>query len=250
MVALIEEAMEYDIDGVQLCFIRGPEYSGYEQPVIDDFQRLYGEDPREIADDDERLLRLRANYMTELMRSVRRAANQHGDKRGRRMQVSAAFEGGKENMRRLGYDPYTWIKEGLVDFVITSPPSDLVKLAEETNCQVFMGPSIAWLGANPAERAVTTMRHAHAAGMDGIAIWDIDSAQIEPEVWAVYSRLGHRDELMDLREPDLYPKMNRLKLLSIGGRDFGHTLNKNVPSQFYGPHPGGLPEMLAVYTGG
>ena len=83
--------------------------------------------------------------------------------------------------------------------------------------------------------------------MDGMAIWDTNTTN--PEMWSVYSRLGHHDELMDLREPDTYPKMERFKLLSIRGRDFAHTLNRDVPSHFYGPHPGGLPEMLALYTG-
>lgn len=42
MVSLMEEAMQYNIDGVNLCFVRGPEYVGYEQPVVDEFKRLYG----------------------------------------------------------------------------------------------------------------------------------------------------------------------------------------------------------------
>ena len=41
MVSLIEEGMQYDIDGVNICLIRGPEYFGYEKPVIDDFMKLY-----------------------------------------------------------------------------------------------------------------------------------------------------------------------------------------------------------------
>ena len=75
MVSLIEEAMEYDIDGVHLCFTRGPEYIAYEQPVVEDFKRLYGEDPRDVADDDERLYNLKASYLTEFVRAVRRTAD-------------------------------------------------------------------------------------------------------------------------------------------------------------------------------
>ena len=53
MLSLIHEAMErFDVDGVSLCFTRGPAYVGYEQPVIDDFKKRYGEDPREVKEDD------------------------------------------------------------------------------------------------------------------------------------------------------------------------------------------------------
>ena len=235
MVSLIEEAMEYDIDGVHLCFTRGPEYIGFEQPVLEDFKRLYGEDPRDVADDDERLYNLKASYLTELVRAVRRVADKHGEKRGRKMQVSAVFEGGKEDMRYFGYDAYTWVKEKLVDFIITSAPSDLIKLAKENGCQVYMGPA----GGDH----VGTMKHAYAAGMDGMAIWDLHSEQFWPEKWTVTSRLGHRDEMADLPEPDKRPKMKRVKLITIRGRDFSQTVDKNVPS-------GWPPELLVIYTGG
>ncbi len=233
MVSLMEEAMEYDIDGVHLCFTRGPEYIGYEQPVLDEFERLYGEDARDVADDDERLYTVKASFLTELLRAVRRTADRHGEKRGRKMQVSAIFEGGREDMRYFAYDAYTWVKEKLVDFIITDPPSELVRLAKENGCQVYM--------ASTKEDNVLTMKHAYAGGMDGMAIWDINTTR--PETWAIESRLGHRDELIDLPKPDQYPKMERTKLITIRGRDFSQTVDKNVPS-------GWPPELLVIYTGG
>ena len=233
MVSLIEEAMEYDIDGVHLCFTRGPEYIGYEQPVLDDFRRLYGQDPRDVADDDERLYKVKANYLTEFLRAVRKTADQHGDRRGRKMKVSAIFEGGKEDMRYFAYDAYTWVKEKLVDFIITNPPADLVRLAQENGCQVYM--------VSTKEDKALTMKHAYAAGMDGMAIWDINTTR--PETWAIESRLGHRDEVIDLPKPEQYPKMKRTRLITIRGRDFSQTVDKNVPS-------GWPPELLVIYTGG
>jgi hypothetical protein len=225
--------MEYDIDGVHLCFTRGPEYIGYEQPVLDDFRRQYGEDARDVDDDDERLYAVKASYLTEFLRTVRSAADRHGEKRGRKMQVSAIFEGSREDMRYFAYDAYTWVKEKLVDFIITDPPSELIRLAKENGCQVYM--------ASTKEDNVQTMKHAYAAGMDGMAIWDISTTR--PETWAIDSRLGHRDELIDLPKPDQYPKMNRIKLITIRGRDFSQTVDKNVPS-------GWPPELLVIYTGG
>ena len=80
MVSLMEEGMAYDIDGVHLCFTRGPEYIGYEQPVLDEFKRLYGLDAREVADDDERLY----SRQSELSDGVRAGcAEDGGPARGR-----------------------------------------------------------------------------------------------------------------------------------------------------------------------
>lgn len=57
-----------------------------------------GEDPRELADDDERLVRLRAGYVTELVRAVRRTADKHAAERGRKMQVSAIVDTERGNL--------------------------------------------------------------------------------------------------------------------------------------------------------
>ncbi|MDE0464585.1 MAG: hypothetical protein OXH93_19360, partial [Caldilineaceae bacterium] len=149
------------------------------------------------------------------------------------MQVSAIFEGGKEDMRYFAYDAYTWVEEKLVDFIITNPPSDLVRLAKENGCQVYIFAT--------KDDKVLTMKHAYAGGMDGMAIWDINTTR--PETWAIESRLGHRDEVIDLPKPERYPKMKRTRLVTIRGRDFSQTVDKNVPS-------GWPPELLVIYTGG
>ena len=243
MVSLIEEAMAYDIDGVNLCFIRGPEYFGYEKPVIDDFVTLYGSDPRELPDDDARLLKLRAGYLTEFVRAVRRAADRHGTRRGRRIQVSAWIEWSAERMRYFGYDSRAWIEEGLLDFILAIGPADLIALAREKGCGVYGFGNSAW-PTTPLESHVQDMKHAYAAGLDGLALWDLNAVQGNPERWAVLSRLGHRQEVMDLSPfPQHLPKMPRLKMLSVAGRDFSHTEYRDAP----GAIP---PEMLSVYTGG
>ena len=243
MVSLIEEAMEYDIDGVNLCFIRGPEYFGYEKPVIDDFMKLYGSDPRELPEDDARLLSLRAGYMTEFVRAVRRAADKHGTRRGRKIQVSAWIERSDERMRYFGYDSRTWIREGLLDFILAIGPTDVIELAREKGCAVYGFGNSAWM-TTPMESHVQDMKHAYAAELDGLALWDLNAVQSHPERWAVLSRLGHKREVMDMSPfPQHLPRMQRLKMLSIAGRDFSHTEYKNAP----GAVP---PEMLSVFTGG
>jgi hypothetical protein len=242
MVSLMEEAMQTDIDGVALCFIRGPEYFGYEQPIIDEFQRLYNEDPRDVPDDDPRLLDVRAGFMTEFVRQARKAADVHGQRRGRRIQVSAWLEFSDERMRYFSYDCYRWLEEELLDIVITENPPELLRLAREKGCRIFQQQT----GGNaPPQEQVTSMQNALVKGLDGIAIWDMDAGQYDPETWAVVSRLGHVDEVSHSAHPSIrpYPKMKRRQLLSVHGQDMSQTETKAVPG-------GWPPEMLPVYSGG
>ncbi|MDP7399479.1 MAG: hypothetical protein QF541_21600 [Lentisphaeria bacterium] len=242
MVSLMEEAMQTEIDGVALCFTRGPEYFGYEQPIIDEFQLRYGEDPRGLPDDDPRLLDLRAEHLTEFIRQVRKSADEHGKRRGRRIQVSAWLEFTDERMRYFSYDCYRWLKEELLDIVIAENPPELLKLAREKGCRIFQQQTN---HATPAPEQVTSMQNALVKGLEGIAIWDLDAGQYEPEAWAVLKRLGHTDEVAHAPHPNIrpYPRMKRRQLLSIHGRDMSHTETRAVPG-------GWPPEMLPVYSGG
>ena len=242
MVSLMEEAMQTDVDGVSLCLIRGPEYFGYEQPVVDDFLGRYGQDPRELPDDDVRLLDLRADYLTELIRQVRRAAEKHGQRRGRPIQISAWLEFSDPRMRYFSYDCHRWLEERLLDLVIAENPPELLRLARRMGCRIFQQQTN---GTTPPPEQVASMQNAILKGLDGIAIWDIDSGQYLPETWAVLSRLGHTDDVTYAAAPSIrpYPKMKRHQLLAVHGHDMHHTETQNVPG-------GWPPEMLPVYSGG
>ena len=81
---LVREMLAYDIDGIFLDWIRtgdirdnpqsdeqGVADFGYEQPNIDAFREIYGLDPRQLSNNDERWIRCRAKPITEFMRQVR-----------------------------------------------------------------------------------------------------------------------------------------------------------------------------------
>ena len=240
MVSLIEEGMQYDIDGVNICLIRGPEYVGYEQPVIDDFKKLHGEDPRDLPDHEERLQELRTGYMTEFFRAVRKAADKRGDERGRKIQVSTYVESSDEHMQYFGYDCYTWIEEKLVDFVFVlgyGTPR-LLALADKMGCKRYLQ------AAKSAGAAVGNAKNAYAHGHEGVWFWDGDMLPFQPETWNIVSRLGHKAEVTAL-SPDekSYPKMKRTQLRSIGDQDLAKTVSKDVPG-------GWPPEMVTLFPGG
>jgi hypothetical protein len=53
-------------------------------------------------------------------------------------------------------------------------------------------------------------------GADGLTVWDANSAAPKNDLWSVYSRLGHRDELLARAEAGGPPKVT-VKLHKLDG---------------------------------
>ena len=147
MLSIIRESMTtFDADGANLCFVRGTEFVLYEQPVLDDFRKTYGEDARKFNFSDSQLMKLRGSYMTQFVRDARRVLDEVGAKKGKRLELSAWVFPELDRNRRNGTDVESWIKAGLLDSVITlGDPLDprLVEIAKAHNCSVTIGRSSA-----------------------------------------------------------------------------------------------------------
>ncbi len=237
VLSLIREVAErFDIDGVNLGWIRGPQFVGYEAPVIEDFKKEYGEDPRKLDDNEERVQRLRAKYVTEFVRKVRQLLNELGSKRRRRFELSAWVFSSESNLF-FGLDAETWVAEGLLDSIIASGPKEFVQSVKARNCRFYQG----WGSAEYVLKG-------YEKGVDGFAAWDLSMAifgysQEVPHRWALVSRVGHPDEVAAFaKEP---PKITTVKLKSVGGFDISHTTNRGANERKYWP-----PEMLPLYSGG
>ena len=60
MLDLIRDATErIDADGINLCFVRGPHFLQYEQPILTAFSEKYHLNARSVKEDDPRLLEVR-----------------------------------------------------------------------------------------------------------------------------------------------------------------------------------------------
>ncbi len=235
MLSLIREVAErFDIDGVNLGWIRGPQFVGYEAPVIEDFKKEYGEDPRKLDDNEERVQRFRAKYVTEFVRKVRQLLNELGSKRGRKIELSAWVYSPETNLF-FGLDAETWVAEGLLDSIIASGPKEFVQSVKARNCRFYQSG-----GGNP--KAVAVLQD-YEKRVDGSAAWDLNYSQELPHRWALVSRVGHPDEVAAFaKEP---PKITTVKLKSVGGFDISHTTNRGANERKCWP-----PEMLPLYSGG
>ena len=231
VISILREVAQRGADGVNLAFVRGLPCVLYEQPLVDGFQQQYGQDPRELPEDDPGWLAYRATWITKFMRALRQEMDQVGQQQGRRVQVSAYVLNDVSWCLSFGLDVQTWAREGLVDFIIANPwqeslPLDVaafVELARGTACQVYaemlprqMAPEVF------RKRALDN----YQTGVDGLAFWDADTENrlSYKDQWSMLRRLGHREELADWA-PDEWPSYRQIPLYSLGG----HILDRYSP---------------------
>jgi hypothetical protein len=145
-LGIIREAAERDIAGINLDFLRHPDFFGYEEPLVRAFQARHGLDPRTLPAADPRWLALRAEIMTGFVREVRQVLDAAGVRRGRRLGLSARVDW--KAHRGWGCDVETWIREGLLDYLVVAQRSlggyefelaPFVAMARGTGCAVLFG---------------------------------------------------------------------------------------------------------------
>ena len=236
MLSLIREVVEdFDIDGVDLGWVRGPQYVGYEAPFVQDFMTEHGEDPRRLDENDIRAQRLRARYLTDFMRRVRLLLKELGDRRGRKIELSAWVYTARTSLF-FGLDVETWLKEELLDSVIGVELEEFLETAHAHHCKYYV-----------AGREIEYVVKGHEAGVDGFAFWDLNIpifgySHDLADTWAVTRRMGHAEDVAAFaKEP---PTLTRIRLKTVGGLDICHATNIGAPKE------GGPPEMLPTYTGG
>jgi hypothetical protein len=199
-LALIDELItNYDLDGLFLDWIRtgdvrdnpqtdaaGIADNGYEQPNIEAFKKEYDVDPRDVPNDDERWVRMRAHPQTELMRNVSALVAKHSKPLNIAVMVGHPwhYRGLMDpiagNLRGLLLDVATWADEGLIDAAIPAgyyrPGGDATKayqaLSEETRGKVDLW-YYAWVPQFPEDfdREFTA---ANSVGAKRMLFWEAD----------------------------------------------------------------------------
>ena len=247
MLSMIREVIEgYDVDGVNLGFIRGPHFAGYEDIVIEDFKKQYGQDPRELDENDICAQRHRASYVTELVRQARQLVDEVAKKKAKKISLTALAYSGKVEMNLFfGLDLMAWIKQGLTHAIFMSEPLDpeLMEALSASDCQLM---AYVGLGGEPDTAHLTLIRGALKGielGATAFGYWDMNGAQTQPENWEVIRQIGDKEQLKALAEAP--PKLKTTPLKTVEGFDVCHTTNRGANERGYWP-----PEMLHLYAGG
>lgn len=212
VINLLLEVAQHPVDGICILYNRRPPLVDYEPPLVEGFMEAYGEDPRQLADDDPRWLGYRSMALTAFQRELREALDGLAREQGRdRIAVSACVLNREENFLN-GLDLAAWVAEGLVDTLI--PYTDLpgvdsmgmawedeeavryfVDLVEGTDCELALNIMPRHMPAEAFGRKAASL---YAQGVENLFFWDSAGPSGRAHYgasWNGLRNLGHRKEI-------------------------------------------------------
>ena len=242
LIDVLREQAEAGADGVSIMFNRSHPWVLFEDPAWRPFAEKHGADRSRLDPTDEGWCRHKAAYVTALMRELRGAMDEVGRKQGRRIGIGHMVMGAGRSRLYFGIDVETWMREGLVDFLIIHPYSyherpypaedesveggirELRPLANQTGVKLYAD---VYPRRMPGYAYLNRAKDCYGAGADGLAYWDVESRIYRKSEWFTSSRLGHVD-LLDEWPLDLQAHFDRIPLKSVAGmvtdrRYSGHT---------------------------
>lgn len=111
LIDILTELAHYRPFGLHLQFNRGVPCTHFEKPLLDEFARRYGTDMRQCDKLDERVVAVRALYVTAFMRELRQRLNRQGFAD---MKIGVNCMPNKVLNDEFGLDVAAWAREGLV----------------------------------------------------------------------------------------------------------------------------------------
>ena len=119
VIQMLLEMAQSGCDAVTLIAHRGLPYVLYEQPVVDRFRALYGEDPYDLPLEEPRLNALHCQIMTEFFRKIRKALDEACPDRHVELHLRSLYS--VYDNKYIGLDTEALVKEGLLDAIIPYP---------------------------------------------------------------------------------------------------------------------------------
>ncbi len=210
-VDLLAELAGYGVKGVQLIYTRRPPFVLFEPPVIEEFEKAHGIDPRQLPEPveqrpgdppaaDERLEKHWATYVTTFMRELRQRLDRQRPG-GPRIEVLANVGYDATWNRHAALDLETWTGEGLVDILCPYTGGDgsqvldydyFRKITRGTATVFFEDVTPRNMSGSQYARQA---RRAYAGGAAGLAFWDSGGRIMRKTQWHTVRRLGHRKDL-------------------------------------------------------
>ncbi len=206
---------------MQLIYTRRPPFVLFEPPVVEDFKKAYGIDPRQLPEParhrrgdppaaDERLERHWATYVTTFMRELRERLNRQRPE-GPRIEVLANVGYDAAWNRHAALDLETWTREDLVDILCVYTGGDGSQQVDYDYFQeITRGTRTVFFEDvtprnMPGSRYARQARKAYAGGAAGLAFWDSGGRIMRKTQWHTVRRLGHRRDLEAMaRQPQGY----------------------------------------------
>jgi len=116
LIERFKKMASFGPDAVQPLFSRGWPYILFEKPFTDLFMKRYGEDARELPLDDERIIELKCEIMTDFVRKLKNAIVEVNPQ----IELHAKVMFSIYDNLLVGLDLEAWAKEGLVERIVTA----------------------------------------------------------------------------------------------------------------------------------
>jgi|GEM_PF-949956 len=156
-IGVLTEMVEMGVDGVTMDFCRYPYILGYDDPLIEEFMKKYNIDPRNLPENDERWVNFKCEFMNNFFREARRRIDEVGKKLGKDIKIAIRLPA--TGYKEYGFDPETWVKEGLVDILIPHYPGlerdfdvrPWVKMVKGSKVKLYPGIEVTKFETAPTE---------------------------------------------------------------------------------------------------
>jgi hypothetical protein len=209
LLEVLREALAVQPDGVGLLFNRGMPMILWEEAFCERFRQEHDEDPRQLAENDPRILATRAAIMTDFLREIRGLLDEVAREQGRtqRYKISLGAFGTEADNQKFGIDLPRWVQAGLVDdlgvawfaYHTSFSEPDMAyynRITAGTNVGVYPF-LVAWKSGMPKALCEKVTKF-YDQGADGIAIWDPSveagwTGSRHGNLFDTLSRLGHRE---------------------------------------------------------
>lgn len=234
VIDIFKDMLKSGADGIHMLFNRGLPCALYEDPLVEEFTETTGKNPFDLGEEDPEWVKFRCSYFTEhFIKRVRRELDEYSISLGRSKKpyISVHAFGDERTNLFFGLDVYEWAKEGLIDLVVgypiimDSPYIVHADRAMDVNMDYY-----AELSRNTSVKSYVDMlprrmepgkfisraEEIYAKGIDGICMWDANTRAVNPDIWAVASRIGHKEEL-DLVKSNQDKLLRVHKIRKIGG---------------------------------
>jgi len=229
---LFREMLEYEIDGLNLIFIRALPAMLYEPPFIKDFVAVHGINPLELPEDDPRIPARRAAIMTGFIRQMRSLLDEYGKKRNKHLDLSLTVPATRMVNEFHGMALKQWANEGLIDMIMVDgavlnrfhdeQPSNIeyeyfADVCAGNNCRFY--PRVSF-GAE----ILDAYREIIQKGASGGMMWDGGVNYVSQlHFWEYFQMLGDDDETVLENHIRSRPFEARLHLLkTLEGFDCDH----------------------------
>ncbi|MFI4910296.1 MAG: hypothetical protein ACIAQZ_01370 [Sedimentisphaeraceae bacterium JB056] len=231
VIDIIEESLGLiDADGVNLCFVRGPHFLQYEQPIADKLYADYSVTINQVDDDDYRLIAVKEYFMNLFVEEVRTAI----DAIDNSIKLSVWVWPQDQTVwcgstpEEEGLDVEYWIEQGWIDAVICQEGIDA---GYKSKCATYGCEFIYFSGYHDSlAMSTSNVASAYDNGVDKFAYFDIDCAQINPESWAWISRIGHEEEMYNFDAYNIFNVSRLIRLYEVNDVDVYESIEDAVYS--------------------